>query len=100
MLAMGQFGPTLTSSVQPDSDIDDHAIHMQTIKAFLVSDVGQQVKAENPMGFENCLAHYRMHQEAGMMQMMQQQAMAGAQDPNSEAPGDEEQPAVEVPQGV
>lgn len=93
---MGPMGPTLMSSVPIDAEIDDHAIHMQTVKTFLISDVGQTLKKENPFGFENCLAHYRMHDEQMQMQMMQQ-AMAQAQNAETEDSGE---PNVEAPSSV
>lgn len=91
--------PMFQPTVMPDQDIDDHDIHMQTVKAFLVSETGQQVKKENPMGFQNCLAHYKAHEMAQMMTMMKESMMQGA-GPGSEAPGEDGAPNVEAPQGV
>jgi len=93
--------PQMQPTVMPDQDIDDHAIHMQTLKSFLVSETGQLVKVENPMGYENCLAHYKAHEMGQMMMSMKQGMMTGgAGGPESEVPGDEENPNVEAPQGV
>jgi hypothetical protein len=93
--------PQMQPTVMPDQDIDDHAIHMQTLKSFLVSETGQLVKVENPMGYENCLAHYKAHEMGQMMMAMKQGMMTGgAGGPESEIPGDEENPNVEAPQGV
>lgn len=91
--------PSFQPSVMPDMDIDDHAMHMSTIKAFLVSETGQQIKIENPMGYQNCLAHYKAHEMGAMLQTMKQGMMGGG-NPNSEAPNDESNPNVEAPQGV
>jgi hypothetical protein len=90
--------PVFQPTIMPDMDIDDHDIHMQTTKAFLISETGQQVKRENPMGFQNCLAHYKAHEMGQMLQAMKQGMMEGG-DPSSEEPTDSE-PAVEAPQGV
>jgi hypothetical protein len=92
-----QFQPT----VMPDMDIDDHEIHMQTIKAFLVSETGIQVKRENPMGFQNCLAHYKAHEMGAMLTAMKQGLLGGAGGgTESETPGDDSAPNVDAPQGV
>lgn len=93
--------PQFQPSVLPDMDIDDHAIHMQTTKAFLVSETGQLLKQENPMGFENCLAHYKAHEMGMMLEAMKQGMMqGGAGGENSETPGDDSTPNVDAPQGV
>lgn len=96
MTGQVMFQPT----VMPDPDVDDHDIHMQTIKAFLVSEVGQQIKKENPMGYQNCLSHYKAHEMAGMMQMMKQGMLAGAGGPPDEPGQPDNHPNVEAPQGV
>ena len=88
--------PIMQPSVLPEKDIDDDAIHMQTIKSFLISETGQLLQIENPMGYQNCIAHFKAHEMNQMMTMMKQ-GMAGA---GSEIPGDEGNPSVEAPQGV
>jgi hypothetical protein len=40
---------------------------MQTIQAFAVSEVGQQVQKENPLGYQNMIAHFKMHEQAMMI---------------------------------
>lgn len=92
--------PMFMSSVQPDIEIDDHAVHMQTVKAFCVSETGQLVKLENPMGYQNCVAHYKEHERAEFMQNMKQSLMTGPSPMNSEVPQDEGTPNVEAPMGV
>lgn len=92
MTGQVQFQP----SVLPDQDVDDHRIHKETIKAFLVSETGQQVKRENPMGYQNCIAHLKAHEMFEMMTMMKEAMMAGPAAPGESEGG----PNVEAPQGV
>jgi hypothetical protein len=93
--------PAMMPTVMPNLEVDDHAIHMSTIKAFLVSDVGQQMQIENPGGFENCLAHYRAHEQMQMMtaiKEMQKTASMGMMNPATDVPENtESEPRVEVP---
>lgn len=56
----GQPGPE-TSSVPIDPDVDNHMVHIEIVKAFLVSEVGQVLKRDNPMGYQNTLAHLMEH---------------------------------------
>lgn len=96
--------PVLMPSVMPDADIDHHPIHMQTIAAFLISEVGQQIKKENPIGYQNCLAHYKAHEMADMIKMMKQGMMGGGggQEDQEGGGGSPEGEAsdVEAPAGV
>lgn len=90
--------PTMMPTVMP-LEVDDHAIHMQTIKSFIVSDIGQQMEKENPAGIANCMAHYHMHEQMQMMtaiKEMQKSAATGMIAPSSEVPNEEE-PTVEAP---
>lgn len=48
-------------SVPIDIDVDDHMVHMQVLKNILVSPVGLSL---NPEAYNNCILHYRMHQQA------------------------------------
>jgi hypothetical protein len=89
-----QFQPT----VMPDMDVDNHPIHIQTIKAFLVSETGQQVKRENPMGYQNCLAHLKAHEMGAMMQMMKEGLLGAGGD--TEGSPEETETDVEAPKGV
>jgi len=94
MTGQVQFQPT----IMPDMDVDDHVIHMETTKAFLVSETGQLVKRENPMGYQNCLAHYKAHEMGQMMQAIKQGI--GGVTPGKEAPDQDNNPNVEAPEGV
>lgn len=87
---MGQ--AQLIPSVMPDYDVDNHELHFETCKAWAVSEVGQAAKVENPEGYQNVLAHMKIHKQMMMQkmqeQMMEQQMMQPmpAGDPNAEAP--------------
>jgi hypothetical protein len=75
--ANGQPQQVLTSSI-PVEDIDDHPIHAEVTKAFLVSDQGQYLKNVNPAGYQNLMLHYQEHEQVVQMQaqqQMQQQAL-------------------------
>lgn len=64
----------MTSSV-PIEEFDDHNIHMQCTAAFLVSDLGQELKMSNPPAYQNIALHYREHAQA-QAQIDQQNFMA------------------------
>jgi len=53
----GQFMP----SIPVDQVIDDSVAHIQTIRAWAVSEVGQMTRQTNPAGYENVMAHLMMH---------------------------------------
>jgi hypothetical protein len=50
-----------TPSIPIEPDIDDEAVHVQVLKAFLVGESGQMLKTTNPPGYMNCLLHLKMH---------------------------------------
>lgn len=55
-----QMGPP-QPTIMPEQDVDNHEIHVQIIRAWCNGEVGQSVKAENPKGYANVLAHLQMH---------------------------------------
>ena len=59
------------SSVPIDPDIDDHQIHIVTIIAFAVDQVGLEEKRINPKGYANLIAHMKEHQMAVMLKTIQ-----------------------------
>lgn len=63
----------LQSSVPIDPDVDDHAVHIQTCKSFLVDQIGLDLKQTNPMGYNNCVLHMKAHIQALQAQTMQNQ---------------------------
>jgi len=60
ILANGRLQP----SILPDVHVDDHAIHIGTIKEWAVSESGLQSKGARPQGYANVIAHLIAHQEA------------------------------------
>lgn len=67
--------PMLIPSVPTEPDVDNPSIHMETCRAWLVSETGQAAKRENQQGYLNVLAHLKMH-EMDMQAKMQQMAPA------------------------
>jgi len=52
----------LIPSVPIDIALDNHAVEAETCKAFLISEVGQDLKNTNIEGYINILAHFKAHQ--------------------------------------
>lgn len=73
----------MQTSVQIE-EIDDDAIHMEVIKAFLNSTVGMDLKNTNPNAYMNIMLHYQMHQMRMMEIQAQQQEQRAQQDPNTQ----------------
>lgn len=63
----GVFDPT----VMPDFDVDDHQVHIDVLRAYLVGAVGLQAKKENTEGYANCIAHLKVHIAMQQMKTMQ-----------------------------
>jgi hypothetical protein len=58
-------------SIVPDPDVDDHVIHIEVLRTFLVDLPGMEAKKSNPKGYQNCIAHLRLHK----MMLMQSQGV-------------------------
>jgi len=56
------------SSVPIDPELDDHVTEGRVCRDFLQSTAGQDLKAENPQGYANVLAHLKSHLAAMQMQ--------------------------------
>ncbi len=67
------------SSIEPDPDVDNHAVEAEICRDWLVGEAGRQAKVMNPTGYRNVLLHMKMHQMMQQQQMMQQMAMAQPQ---------------------
>lgn len=52
------------STVPIDEDVDDHAIHSETVRVFLIGQIGLSLLKENPAAYLNCIAHKRAHDAA------------------------------------
>lgn len=75
--------PIEKPSVEIDMEFDNHNIHFECCRKWIVSEVGRGCKTENEPGYRNVLLHAMQHKQQIMMAMMQQQ-QAGA--PNAENP--------------
>ena len=49
-------------TVPTDPLVDDHAVHLQTLREWAVSDDGISAKQANPAGYANAMAHLLQHQ--------------------------------------
>lgn len=100
-MIQGPMGPqqSLASTVPINPDLDNHNLHMETIRAFAISDAGQQTQKENPGGFANMMAHWHEHQQVIQMQQMQQQQAQLQQQMQMEAAKNQGTPDVSPPQG-
>ncbi|MCB7129860.1 MAG: hypothetical protein J3T61_10030, partial [Candidatus Brocadiales bacterium] len=78
-------GDALMPSVLPEQHVDNHAIHSEELQNFLVSEEGLREKESNPMGYANCVLHKVIHDELGLAQLAQAQAVAAGPEA-SEAP--------------
>lgn len=79
----GMPAPMPQSSVMID-EADNHAIHIETIKVWEISEAGQACKKENPQGFANVMMHKKMHMMAMQAQQMQAQGPQGPTPANPE----------------
>ena len=82
-LGNGEFLPSV--DIEPELDDDDD--HIDVLKGFLVEN-GTYLKVEVPAGYQNCMAHLRMHVEQKEMKELNAQMM--------EQPEDQETPVSET----
>jgi hypothetical protein len=61
--------------VQVDPDLDNHEIHVATLRSWATSENGRKTREVNPMGWAMVMEHLQMHSMI-LEQMMQQAAMA------------------------
>ena len=52
----------LAAQVVVDPDIDDHAVHIATIKAWAVDQIGLDAKQTNPQWYAGVIMHLRQHE--------------------------------------
>jgi hypothetical protein len=76
----------LKSSVPIDVEMDDHVSHANEGKRVMASPAGQQMKVENPQGFQNLRLHTLEHLKAAAAQMMPPPMMPGAMPPHPAGP--------------
>jgi hypothetical protein len=70
--------PKMMSTVPITPDLDNNQVESEICKAWLISEVGQDAKKNNPGGYANVLAHKKEH-DAVLAQQQQAQMMAQAQ---------------------
>lgn len=63
--------------IMVEPDIDDHEIHMEVLKGFMVSVEGLDLKRTNPPAYQGLMQHYMMHKQAQMQAQMQEMMNAG-----------------------
>lgn len=83
-------------TIMPDALVDDHALHIQAIKDWAVSDAGVTAKAARPAGYANVLAHLVAHMDAAeavaarqAQRAAQVRAAAAPQSPAPQGPAPE-----------
>jgi hypothetical protein len=79
--------PGMISTVPITPDLDNNQIESEICKAWLISEVGQDAKKNNPGGYANILAHKKEH-DAVLAQQAQAQMMAQAQMQGGDGKGD------------
>lgn len=84
--------------VEIDVELDDHLIHAQVIKAFLLSNEGLKLKREQPDIYMAELNHYKQHAMILQQQAMVQQGGQPAMGPNQPAgPATSAEPVLPAP---
>lgn len=77
MAAMGAPMEQELPSIEIEPLVDNHNIHAEVCRNYLVSEEGRQLKASNPQGYKNILLHLQMHIEQ-LAQVMQSQEQPNA----------------------
>lgn len=81
--------------IEPE-EIDDHEIHMETCRRWMISPTGQEAKKSNPQGYQGVYAHFKMHQQ--VVNMLAQQAAAAQMQPQQGPPPPQGPPQEAPPQ--
>lgn len=92
--------PIELPSVEVDPDYDNHEIQFEVCRHWIISEVGQQTKMDNPDGYKNVLLHGKMH-----LQFIQQAAIAaqsalGTNGANPEKPTSDTEAPISGEQNV
>ena len=76
--------------IQINPDVDDHEIHMFTIRGFLVGDIGMDLQEKNPQVYQILLQHLKDHEaadqknkDAAMQKQIQNQMLIEEQRANN-----------------
>jgi len=59
--------------------VDEHAIHIETLKNFMVSQQGLEIEETNPEGYQALTTHLAEHEQIEQQKMMAQAAAAASQ---------------------
>jgi hypothetical protein len=62
--------PMLIPFVPIDPEVDDHKVHIVSIKSWAVSDSGIDCKKTNQAGYAQAMAHLKMHEQALIAQTL------------------------------
>jgi hypothetical protein len=73
--------PVMQSTVPIDPNVDDDAVHIETLISFMVDLPGLDVARDNPAGYANLTAHLKAHQQNLALKTM---TMAGGTPPGQE----------------
>jgi hypothetical protein len=76
-----------------DPLVDDHAVHIETIRHFCVGQRGLNLKKTNPQGYQLLEQHLQMHSQIMAQQQMQAQMQAQGQQPPAKPNGPPQPPA-------
>lgn len=71
-MGMPPLEPIELPSIEPDAEVDDHAVHIAICRKWLVGDAGRLCKMENQAGYKNVLLHMKSHKDMQQQQMMQE----------------------------
>lgn len=89
--------PQFQSTKPPNPDLDDNEVRIQVLKAWLLSEVGEDEKITNPPGYENVMANLRERVQLQQQQMMQQMMMGPQPDTGIEGEGSQNPPSETFP---
>lgn len=93
-----QMPPQMQSTKPPNPDLDDNEVRIQVLKAWLLSEVGEDAKITNPGGYENVMQNLRERVQLQQQQMMQQAMMMGPVGDNGmEGQGSQNPPSETFP---
>lgn len=87
-------------SVEPEPQADNHAVHIEICKHWIVSAAGREAKVTNQAGYQNVLLHLRAHLlilEVERMKAEQQQAESQAN--NGANPEKQPESSIKAPIG-
>lgn len=84
-------------SVEPEPQADDHDIHIEICKYWVVSAAGRLAKTENQEGYQNVLLHLKAHLLIQQIEQMKQQQ--AAQQDNGANPAKQPESPIQAPIG-